>query len=249
MSEANHQQQTSSRFSYDCMCPPPGRLIFCIDKQAPSNAYCCNELRIHIPYESRCGLPFGCTQLAVSQDQAIDVARCPTQRRNDEEEPCQPYERLSQTSATHGEVPLVRSDPLQPTLLTQPGPNISTTSSGKELVSPALPQADGQCKSAAMLLSMKSPALPDIDENLSDGRIYLAIRRCQSTFDTLNEERWWKRFSPSKQKYLRRLLKHGPLTRAFDTLSAILGLWDGLLVGSLHKLLTLHCEEVGDATD
>ena len=101
--------------------------------------------------------------------------------------------------------------------------------------------------SGAVFSNPKPPQPPASNKSPSDGEIFLAIRQCQKNFDTLNEEIWWDRLSKSKRKYTRLLLRHAPLTRGFDNLSAIPGLWDSMGVGSLHKLRYLHCDEVGRA--
>jgi hypothetical protein len=58
------------------------------------------------------------------------------------------------------------------------------------------------------------------------------------------EKRWWARLSKSKRKDLKQLLKHEGFTMAFDALLAIPGIWVGLRIGMLHKLIAMKCDEV-----
>ena len=49
----------------------------------------------------------------------------------------------------------------------------------------------------------------------------------------------------NRAKYLRTLLRDKELTAAFNDLLVIYGLWDnGMILTTLHKLLTMRCREV-----
>lgn len=58
------------------------------------------------------------------------------------------------------------------------------------------------------------------------------------------EWRWWEKLSKRKQDFLRSFLKH-PLRKSFDKLLFIPGIWRGLNIGVLDKVMALRCDEVG----
>ncbi|KAL4744558.1 hypothetical protein BDW72DRAFT_208921 [Aspergillus terricola var. indicus] len=56
-------------------------------------------------------------------------------------------------------------------------------------------------------------------------------------------KRWWSRLTPNKEKRLKALLAHEEFRDAFDKLLPIPGLWSGLRIGSLAKLMAVKCDE------
>ncbi|KAH8689289.1 hypothetical protein BGW36DRAFT_401698 [Talaromyces proteolyticus] len=79
----------------------------------------------------------------------------------------------------------------------------------------------------------------------SDGEIYRKIRQYQYEASARFEKRWWDRLSPTKMKRLRQLSQpeHAYIRSAFDALLPIPGLWKGLRIGNLSRVLALKCEE------
>lgn len=59
---------------------------------------------------------------------------------------------------------------------------------------------------------------------------------------------WWAMLETSpgskKGKYLRAFLRHPRFPQKLDSLLIIGGLWGGMRIGLLHKLLAMHCDEV-----
>ncbi len=58
------------------------------------------------------------------------------------------------------------------------------------------------------------------------------------------ENRWWARLTPHGEKNLKGLLYRRELTAAFDVLLDIPGLWMGMKVSTLHKMMAMKCDEV-----
>ncbi|KAI9772442.1 MAG: hypothetical protein M1840_000645 [Geoglossum simile] len=85
--------------------------------------------------------------------------------------------------------------------------------------------------------------------DFSDSEIYQKIRQYRSytnksTEIMFAEKRWWARLhGKNKRKDLKQLLKHERLTAAFDALLVIPGIWGGLRIGVLHKLIAMKCDE------
>ncbi|KAI9770970.1 MAG: hypothetical protein M1840_002674 [Geoglossum simile] len=84
--------------------------------------------------------------------------------------------------------------------------------------------------------------------NFSDGEIYQKIHYYKSytdrSMDTgFAEKQWWARLK-GKQKDLKMMFdKHPKFTAAFDALLVIPGIWGGLRIGMIHKVLALKCDE------
>lgn len=78
----------------------------------------------------------------------------------------------------------------------------------------------------------------------SDGEIFWKIRTYSRAGDATAEHRWWARLSETKRKDLKHLLKNFNLAPAFDRLLDFPGLWPPIRLGTLHRLLALHCDEV-----
>ena len=55
---------------------------------------------------------------------------------------------------------------------------------------------------------------------------------------------WWARLSATKRKDLRQLMRHSGFVGAFSKLTRWPGMWVGLKLGTLHRLLTVKCDEV-----
>ena len=79
----------------------------------------------------------------------------------------------------------------------------------------------------------------------SDGEIYCKIRLYHYQRVISLEKRWWARLTPHRRKNLKRLFQHDELTAAFDALLDVPGLWGGMRISTLHKVMTMRCDEVG----
>ncbi|PGG98898.1 hypothetical protein GX51_06545 [Blastomyces parvus] len=79
----------------------------------------------------------------------------------------------------------------------------------------------------------------------SDGEVYRKVHQYQYEANSRFEERWKSRLSSNKAKRLRQLSSpaHVDVRAAFDALLAIPGLWNGMNLGSLHRVLALNCDE------
>ncbi|ODM24144.1 hypothetical protein SI65_01734 [Aspergillus cristatus] len=81
----------------------------------------------------------------------------------------------------------------------------------------------------------------------SDGEVYRKIRQYQHEHNAHFQKRWWSRLSDNKAKRLRQLISspdNVDLCAAFDRLLAIPGLWNGMSLGSLNKVMAMKCDEV-----
>ena len=78
----------------------------------------------------------------------------------------------------------------------------------------------------------------------SDGEIFRNIRLHAGDENRDQENKWWARLSTSKRKDVRQLLKTPEFSSAFDKLVDKQGLWTNLQLGTLHRFLTLRCDEV-----
>ncbi|KXG52619.1 uncharacterized protein PGRI_095690 [Penicillium griseofulvum] len=89
------------------------------------------------------------------------------------------------------------------------------------------------------------------DQRPPDGLIYERIRYYEGYLDgpvnRIAANHWWaalERVPGSKKgKYLRAFLKHPTLPQAFDELLPIAGIWEGMRIGLLHKLVSMRCDE------
>ena len=82
------------------------------------------------------------------------------------------------------------------------------------------------------------------EQAYSDGEIVRKIRLYHRKRDDVGEQRWWARLSNTKRKDLRQLLRDAQYALAFDTMLPWPGLWSPIRLGSLHRLLTMKCDEV-----
>ncbi|BCR83589.1 uncharacterized protein ACHE_10991S [Aspergillus chevalieri] len=80
----------------------------------------------------------------------------------------------------------------------------------------------------------------------NDGEVYRKICQYQHEHNAHFQKRWWSRLSDNKAKRLRQL-RSSPdnvdLCAAFDGLLAIPGLWNGMSLGSLNKVMAIKCDE------
>jgi len=83
------------------------------------------------------------------------------------------------------------------------------------------------------------------EDKPSGGEIYCKIRRYRKERNLCFERRWWARLSDHGRRSLRQLFRHDELTAAFDDLLEIPGLWDGMRISTLPKLMGMKCDEVG----
>lgn len=82
------------------------------------------------------------------------------------------------------------------------------------------------------------------EEKPTDGEIYRKIRQYHFQRNLSFERRWWTRLTPHRTKNLKQLFRHDELTAAFDALLDIPGLWDGMRISTLHKMMAIKCDEV-----
>lgn len=85
-----------------------------------------------------------------------------------------------------------------------------------------------------------------------DGLVYERIRRYEGYLeDQVNRfaaNNWWvvleTMCGSKKAKYLRAFFKHPTLPQKLDQLLPIEGLWEGMRIGLLHKVLAMRCDQV-----
>jgi hypothetical protein len=82
--------------------------------------------------------------------------------------------------------------------------------------------------------------------NFSDGEIYRKIHQYSSEQDKFAEKKWWARLTKKKSEILKRFFKHKRFPAVFNALADISGIWDGLNIGVLDKMMALKCDEVSD---
>ncbi|KAL6242584.1 hypothetical protein RBB50_010230 [Rhinocladiella similis] len=83
------------------------------------------------------------------------------------------------------------------------------------------------------------------EEKPSDGEIYRKIRQYEREGNVCFKKRWKARLSDHGRRGLRQLFDHGngELAAAFDRLLDIPGLWDGMRISTLHKMIGMKCDE------
>ncbi|OCL03052.1 hypothetical protein AOQ84DRAFT_420650 [Glonium stellatum] len=81
------------------------------------------------------------------------------------------------------------------------------------------------------------------EQPFSDGEIFRKMRQYHQMGDKKTENQWLARLTPTKQKDLRQLLKDKRFAAAFDELVDMQGMWDPIKLGTLHRLLSLKCDE------
>ncbi|CRG91095.1 Titin [Talaromyces islandicus] len=77
----------------------------------------------------------------------------------------------------------------------------------------------------------------------SDGEIYRKIIQYQREDNAHFQNRWWARLSDTKAKRLRALRNNIELSTAFNALLPIPGVWGGMSIGNLPKVMALKCDE------
>ncbi|KIV81283.1 hypothetical protein PV11_03480 [Exophiala sideris] len=77
----------------------------------------------------------------------------------------------------------------------------------------------------------------------TDGMIYYKIRQYHFQRNFSFESRWWARLRGCRSRNLKALFKHPDLTAAFDVLLDVPGLWGGMLLTTLHKVLGLKSDD------
>ncbi len=80
--------------------------------------------------------------------------------------------------------------------------------------------------------------------NFSDGDIYRKVRQYHKENNDSAAERWIQQLSRCKQVGLKCLLENRGIVNAFDTLLNFPGLWIGLELGNIRRILAMHCDEV-----
>jgi hypothetical protein len=80
--------------------------------------------------------------------------------------------------------------------------------------------------------------------NSTSGEIYRQIRLSHRNENRETEERWKALLSSSQLASLRKACEQDFLLEAFDWLLDIPGLWDGMRLSVVHKLIAMKCDEV-----
>ncbi|TGO07234.1 hypothetical protein BTUL_0306g00130 [Botrytis tulipae] len=83
------------------------------------------------------------------------------------------------------------------------------------------------------------------EDKPSDGEIYRKVRQYEREGNILFKKRWMARLTDHGRRSLRQLFDYedGELTAAFDKLLDVPGLWSGMRISTLHKLLDMKCYE------
>ncbi|PCG89751.1 hypothetical protein PENOC_105170 [Penicillium occitanis (nom. inval.)] len=77
----------------------------------------------------------------------------------------------------------------------------------------------------------------------NDREIYRKIRQYQQEHNAHFQRRWWVRLSLSKARRLQQLHKNIDIQCAFDALLPISGVWDGMSIGKLSKVMALDSDK------
>lgn len=100
------------------------------------------------------------------------------------------------------------------------------------------------------LLDVSSTTRQDLIEEYSnekipsDGEAYRKIRQYHFERNFRLEARWWARLRGCRVRNLKALLKHAEITAAFDALLHVPGLWAGMQLSTMHKVLALNSDDV-----
>lgn len=78
----------------------------------------------------------------------------------------------------------------------------------------------------------------------SDGEIYCKIRKYQRKRDRYSEMRWWARLSDHGTRCLEQVSRHHDFKTAFDDLLDIPGLWGGMRISTLNRMISMNCDDV-----
>ncbi|ELR03573.1 hypothetical protein GMDG_06231 [Pseudogymnoascus destructans 20631-21] len=77
----------------------------------------------------------------------------------------------------------------------------------------------------------------------SDGEIYCKIRKYQQKRDRYSEMRWWARLSGHGTRCLEQVSRHPDFKAAFDDLLDIPGLWGGMRISTLNRMISMRCDD------
>ena len=77
-----------------------------------------------------------------------------------------------------------------------------------------------------------------------DGEIYRKIRQYHFQRNLSFEIRWWARLRGNRAKNLKALLRHDEIRSAFGALLDVTGLWEGIQLTTIHKMMALKFDEV-----
>ncbi|ELR03478.1 hypothetical protein GMDG_06208 [Pseudogymnoascus destructans 20631-21] len=80
------------------------------------------------------------------------------------------------------------------------------------------------------------------EEKPSDGEIYYKMQRYHFLQNFSFEMRWKALLRGKRQQYLLMLTRNEAMTAAFDDLLDIPGLWGGMKITTLHKMMALKCD-------
>ena len=86
------------------------------------------------------------------------------------------------------------------------------------------------------------------EDGPSDGEAYFKIRYYQFQRDTKSEARWKACLRGSRLKNLNQLLRDKELTAGFDALLDIPGVWDGMRLTTLPRVMAMGCKDVSKPT-
>jgi hypothetical protein len=82
------------------------------------------------------------------------------------------------------------------------------------------------------------------EDKPSDGEAYCKIRKYHFQGDTKSEMRWKACLRGCRLKNLKELIADEELTAGFDALLDIPGLWDGMMLTTLQKMMAMGCKDV-----
>ncbi|KAK5400801.1 hypothetical protein LTR06_011261, partial [Exophiala xenobiotica] len=77
----------------------------------------------------------------------------------------------------------------------------------------------------------------------TDGEIYRKIRHYHFQRNYGFESRWWARLRGCRARNLKSLLSHPEIAAGFDALLDVPGLWSGMQLTTLHKMLALRTDD------
>ncbi|PVH67371.1 hypothetical protein DL98DRAFT_600583 [Cadophora sp. DSE1049] len=82
--------------------------------------------------------------------------------------------------------------------------------------------------------------LSDLDTNLET----CLIKEYSNEEEPSDSERWRARLKKTRARDMTTLLRNEELTEAFDSLLPIYGLWDGMMLTTIHKITPMKCPEL-----
>lgn len=82
------------------------------------------------------------------------------------------------------------------------------------------------------------------EEHRSDGEVFRKIRQYGEEQRPSLQAKWTGRLRGKRQSNLKGLDKSADMAKAFDALRPIPGLWPGMTLTKLHKIMGLHAHEV-----